>query len=109
MKPFNTELEANSVASLNCHGLKGDIGYVHDLTKQNCVTCEHWLFPRELNTVQSIFQAENRWSYLKSSIDPSKSIQGRPFGGVGFVCQNQEDVSYFHTVSCRVIQIESVH
>ena len=93
-----------SVSSWNCHGLKGNIGYARNLIKSQCVNfiCEHWLYPYELSTLHTIFQKENKWSYLKSSMNPMyKDSKGREFGGIGFVCQNRNNVSY------RPIECES--
>ena len=88
---------------MNCHGLKTNIGYVRDLSMRHIVNfiCEHWLHPHELNTVQSIFEEDSKWCYLKSSIDPILKPKGRPFGGLGFICGKFEDIAY------RIIDSES--
>ena len=46
-----------SVSTLNCHGLKTNVGYVKDLTDGYCVNfiCETWLQPHELATCRIYF------------------------------------------------------
>jgi exonuclease III len=56
--------------------------------------CEHWLRPDELPYVRSIYTDEDRWSYLKSSVDPEAVNCGRPHGGVGFICQKSNDYNF---------------
>ena len=37
---------------------------------------------------------KNKWSYLKSSMDPEESNTGRPFGGIGFICKQTKNTTY---------------
>ena len=92
-----------SVSTLNCHGLKGNFEYVRKLSSDYCVNfiCEHWLHPSDLNSIQDILDMEGKWSHMRSSIDPVCYDKGRPFGGLGFICQKKDNISY------RVIEEES--
>ena len=85
-----------SVSTLNCHGLKTNVGYVKDLTDGYCVNfiCETWLQPHELATVASIFEDENKWCHLQSSMDTSVLTNGRPYGGLGYICQKRASAAY---------------
>ncbi len=37
---------------------------------------------------------EGYWSHMKSSIDPEEVLQGRPYGGVGFICKRIQGLIY---------------
>ena len=37
---------------------------------------------------------------MKSSMNPDQLIQGRPYGGVGFVCRKMPNILY-ETVQCN--------
>ena len=58
-----------TISSLNCNGLKGNIGYVTKLTSNHDVTfiCEHWLQVHELDAVRNMFmdQMKNAFSEIK--------------------------------------------
>ena len=85
-----------SVCSLNCHGLKGNIQYVTDLLKSQDVLfiSEHWLLEKDFATIEDLCVKHNCKSYLKSSVDPTITLQGRPYGGVGFLCNHLNGITY---------------
>ena len=85
-----------SLCTFNCHGLKSSIQYVLDLCKSHNIIFvnEHWLQHSDFYTISEIFKSNGMSTYLKSSMDPTDRFRGRPFGGVGFVCANLENVSY---------------
>ena len=59
--------------------------------------CEHWLKPSELYEVQSTFSKQGMWSNLKSSTPADAVLQGRPYGGTGFICKTIQHCT-FHDV-----------
>ena len=75
--------------------------YVKSLVKDNSITfvCEHWLRPSEMHLVENN-DFDNEWTYLKSSIDPTEQLLGRPFGGCGFICQKLDGIVY-KPVACK--------
>ena len=91
-----------SVCSFNCYGLKSSLSYIIDIAEQNDVTflCEHWLQAKDMYTIKSIFSDNKMQCFLKSSIDPSVQLIGRPFGGVGFLCRNTTGTSY-NAIECE--------
>ena len=91
------------VSSLNCLGIKSNMGYTKDLFTKNNVNfiCDHWLYPHELITVQDILEEDNKWCFLQSSRDSLDNSRGRPFGGIGFVCTKTDELSY------QIIQSDS--
>ena len=96
---FTSEPKENfnlTLSILNCHGLKTNLGYVKDLVENNNVNfvCEHWLASHELSTVRSMFEEDNKWCHLQTSMDPMQSIKGRPFGGLGYICKHLPDTAY---------------
>ena len=83
------------IISFNCHGIKGSMSNVSDIVKKNDIrfVCEHRLMPGEISTIKDIFK--DKWINFKSSIDPeTRLIIGRPYGGVGLICQKNNDTSY---------------
>ena len=91
-----------SISSYNCNGLKSSIHYVMHLAKSHEVVflCEHWLQHHDLHTIRSICKDENKLCFLKSSIDPTVPLHGRPYGGVGFVCSKGEGIAY-NMINCE--------
>ena len=55
--------------------------------------CEHWLKPGEVSHIEQN-DFESYWTHLKSSIDPTEVLIGRPYGGCGFVCKKMTGVMY---------------
>ena len=108
---FNSATNTNyydfKITSFNCHGLKSSIPYAKELFSNTDIMflCEHWLHSGELKHVVSEFP--DVWSNLKSSIDPSKSLLGRPFGGCGFICKNTPGVTY-RSITCTSDKISGV-
>ena len=47
----------------------------------------NWLLPSELSFFRNTFQNLGKKVFLKSSIDPLVPLRGRPYGGIGFVCE----------------------
>ena len=54
--------------------------------------CEHWLKNGEFYNVAQKFS--DKWVALKSSMDPSEIINGRPYGGIGFICSKSEGITF---------------
>jgi len=69
--------------------------YANDLLHENEILflCEHWLRPNEVSHMKNN-DFKSLWTNLKSSIDPTEILIGRPYGGCGFVCNNIPGVSY---------------
>lgn len=85
-----------NVFSFNCHGFKSSHDMILQQLKLHDIVfiCEHWLKPGEVSLIESELISQKYWCYLKSSIDPECVLQGRPFGGVGFICNRKADISY---------------
>ena len=107
---FNMDIsESNSfsvdlnISTFNCHGLKSSMGYMTELVKKHHITfvCEHWLLPSDIYTVSDTFKGMGKSAYLRSSVDPLNTLHGRPYGGIGFVCDSFCGYSYkFEEYSC---------
>lgn len=69
--------------------------YVNDLMNDNSIVflCEHWLRPNEISHIAKN-SLEPFWTHLKSSIDPTEVLIGRPYGGCGFVCKKLSGIVY---------------
>ena len=92
-----TNDQCYSVVSLNCHGMKSSLGMVLGQMGSTCdcmFLSETWLKPCELSHIKQEMLKHNLWSYFKSSIDPEIVLEGRPYGGVGFVCKKIPGVTY---------------
>ena len=80
-----------NICTFNCHGMKGSLEYVLELASSHDVLFinEHWLQQKDIHTICSITETNNPklWTYLKSSVDPSRQLNGRPYGGLGFLCR----------------------
>ena len=68
---------------------------------------ETWLRPCELHTFNTCFKNNQYWCNLKSSMDPEVVHDGRPFGGVGFVCKKLNGVSYI-PIKCESDRISGI-
>ena len=89
-----------NIINQNCQGIKSNICYINSLLEHECnimFVCEHWLKPSELYDVQSTFSRQGMWSNLKSSIPAEAVLQGRPYGGTGFICKTIQHCT-FHDV-----------
>ena len=84
-----------SCVSFNCFGYKSSSMFIENLCNDYdiCFLCERWLKPSELHNVKSSFNDTNWWSFLKSSIDPEQVCCGRPDGGVGFICKENNGIT----------------
>ena len=71
-----------TVASFNCHGMKGSLQYVLNLAELHQIVFlnEHWLQVNDIPTLKQICESKNILCFLKSSVDPCKSLNGRPHG-----------------------------
>ena len=80
-----------TLTAFNCNGLERSLPYVMDLSQKHQVTfvCEHWLQLSELHTINEAVTQEGMWCHLKSSMDPLQNRKGRPFGGIGFICDSK--------------------
>jgi len=91
---------AFNILTFNCHGLKSSIDYIMKLYNDNDILflSEHWLLSSEINLIKDKY-FKNDWCNLKSSINPTEVLTGRPHGGCGFVCKKVPGVS-FKNVQC---------
>ena len=76
-----------NISTLNCHGLKRCLPYVMDLLESNDVVFvnEHWL--------------QNKV--------PMSELHGRPHGGVAFLCNKINGISY-RIMACDSDRIEGL-
>ena len=103
-----------SVITYNCYRLKSSLPYVIDLASEHDVLFinEHWLQESDLPIVTDILKDHDLWSNLQSSVDPTKYISGRPFGGIGFLCRSKDDRAYkpvpceSDRISCLQVMVE---
>ena len=47
---------------------------------------------------------DGSWCHFVSSMDPLEQVSGRPYGGLGFICQNIPGVS-FQEIACDTDRI----
>ena len=89
-----------TVASFNSHRMKGSLQYVLNLAESHQIVFlnEHWLQVNDIPTLRQICELKNILCYLKSSVDPSKSLNGRPHGGVGFLYNRSMSKDIAHRV-----------
>ena len=66
-----------------------------------CFLNEHWLKPYEISIVKEELKERNLWSCLILNMDPEQIQKGRSYGGVGFICKQQNELAY------RVIEIDN--
>ena len=66
------------------------------LCKENDIVfvCEHWLKVYEVSQMELHLKDAGFWSHFKSSMDPEVIINGRPYGGVAFICRTHDNISY---------------
>ena len=85
-----------NVISFNCHGLKSSFDMIlRQMSNISCMfLCETWLRPCDLSVVSNELRNENYWCMMKSSVDPEVTSEGRPYGGVGFICKRITGISY---------------
>ena len=82
--------------TFNCFGFKNSSSFINSLCESYdiCFLNEHWLKPYEIGIVKEELKGRNLWSFLKSSMDPEQIQKGRSYGGVGFVCKQQNELVY---------------
>ena len=81
----------------NCQGIKSNICYIDSLLEHECdimFVSEHWLKPSELYEVKSTFSRQCMWCNIKSRILADAVLQGRPYGGTGFICKPVQHCTY---------------
>ncbi len=86
-----------NIFSHNCEGINSYINELIDEMMNNssiAFLCETWLEKYELQNMNKCFRDQGLWSHLKSSVDPEEVLQGRPYGGLGFVCKPIDGVIY---------------
>ena len=83
------------LATFKSYGYKSSSAYCDNLFSTNEVTflCETWLTVAECQQVKKSL-GNTHWSSLKSSMDTTSLHVGRPYGGVGFICRKNKDISY---------------
>jgi hypothetical protein len=84
------------IATWNCNGFKSCADYAQQLAESHHITfiCEHWLLPCELSAIQDVYHNQEKIAFLQSSVDPLVSLRGRPYGGIGFLCDNSVGLTY---------------
>jgi len=84
------------IMNFNCFGMKSSFNMIINQMKSvECMfLCETWLKPSDLATIRNELKQQGYWSMMKSSIDPEVVLEGRPYGGVGFICKRIPGVSY---------------
>ena len=86
-----------TISSFNCKGLKASYDMIETtlLHKyQMLFLCEHWLSPHEVVSFEQCCQKDDKWVHMKSSINPEELLVGRPYGGIGFIANRVENISY---------------
>ena len=88
-----------NVTAFNCQGLKGSQQMISRMMSSGqcdvLFLSEHWLRSHELSFIDNHYSQLNLWTHLKSGMDPEvEHTCGRPYGGVGFICQKRSAVSY---------------
>ena len=101
MSTNQVNVQEITLSAFNCNGMNGSMAFITELTQKHDITfvCEHWLRPDELVSIQKCFH--DKLCFLKSSMSADEKLIGRPFGGVGFVCNKLSGISY------RPVEIES--
>ena len=104
-----------SIMNFNCYGLKSSYNMIlNQMDDVNCMfLCETWLKPCDLGTIKNDLINRGYWCMMKSSVDPEVVLEGRPYGGLGFICKKLPGISYL-TVNSEndrigVLQILSNH
>ena len=90
------EIIEYKVLNFNCHGLKSSFDMIlRQMRNISCMfLCETWLRPCDLSVISNELRNENYWCMMKSSVDPEVTSEGRPYGGVGFICKRITGISY---------------
>ena len=85
MDPEADKTHVLKTVAFNCYGLKSSLPYVKELLNDHDIVfiSEHWLLPGEIKILADR-DLKTELSHLKSSVDPTKVISGRPHGGCGF-------------------------
>ena len=91
-----------SAVTFNCHGLKSGLPYVLSLCNKCDIVLpnEHWLQMSDINVMEKIFTDNGKWCHLVSSMEPIVEYNGRPFGGLGFLCK-ELSVTHYKPVLCQ--------
>ena len=99
MMEFEHKSQTFTLSTFNCNGLRSSMAYVTELVSNHNINfvCEHWLKPSDLHSVKGCFS--NKWCYFKSSMKTDEVALGRPYGGVGYICDLLPGVRY-HVVEC---------
>ena len=87
-----------NILSYNCYGLNSALHslshFMEEVESNITFISEHWLRPNELSDIGNFFGFKGYQSFLKSSIDPTETLKGRPYGGVGFICKLLKDIVF---------------
>ena len=86
----------STIISFNCHCLKSAFGTILDMMDDTDIMflSETWVKPCDLTNIKSVLKGKNYWSLLKSSVDPEQTLEGRLFGGTGFICKRLPGITY---------------
>ena len=86
-----------NILSYNAYGFKSSHNLVdNELANESDIVfiCEHWLKPSELGNFKNTYKNTNCWTFIKSSVDAESVLEDRPHGGVGWICNKINNVSY---------------
>ncbi len=83
-----------NIFSNNCEGINSYVNeLVNEIMNNSNITflCETWQY--ELQNMNECFKDQGLWSHLQFSIYPEDILQGRPYGGLGFMCKPIDGVT----------------
>ena len=86
-----------NILSFNAYGFKGYYDLVDNelLNYPDIVfVCRHWLKPCELSHFNNTYNSKKCWTYMKSSVDAESVLEGWAHGGMGWICNKTNNVTY---------------
>ena len=97
-----------TLRSFNCHGLKSSLAYIENLANESDIVflCEHWLWSSEID-ILSTGLLQDYYVSMKSSLNADRFTGGRPWGGIGFICNKQSGLN-FTPIDCNSDRIHGI-
>ena len=77
--------------------MKSSIDFIQNILLHDCdllFICEHWLTSHELSVLKQQFQDNNRLVHMKYSVNPTDTLIGRPYGGIGLIANRVQIVTH---------------